>query len=69
MQSHKAADFINADGEHIECFQLLNDDKVAVAIADARNGKIERFDYSRDFKGSVEANKWLINLMKTYTIK
>ena len=48
VRTHKAAEFTNAIGESIISFQLLNDDGKAIAIADFRNSKVERFDSTRD---------------------
>ncbi len=56
-----AASFYNASGELIECYQLVTSGK-AIAIADYRAGKLERFDASapRNFV----AERWLADLRR-----
>ena len=45
--------FWDKDGLLFESFQLLNSDKKAVAIADFRDGKLEKFDFTESCKDSA----------------
>jgi hypothetical protein len=63
--NHRAADFINAAGEHILSLQLLNQNNQAIAIADLRNGKIERFDSARACL-EYARGEWLRMVLKLY---
>ncbi len=54
-----AANFTNASGELIQCYQLVKNGK-AIAVADYRAGKLERFDASLPRR--FEAERWLANL-------
>jgi hypothetical protein len=56
-ETHKAAEFTNAAGESIISFQLLGESGKAIAIADFRNGKVERFDCTR--VNLNDAKDWL----------
>lgn len=50
FKTHLAASFTNASGEMIACYQMLSEsDGYAYAIADFRDGKVERFDCSRNY--------------------
>ena len=63
--NHKAADFMNAGGEHIVSLQLLNVNRQAVAVADLRNGKVERFDCAIACRGYARG-PWLAMVLKLY---
>src|ERR1044072_8440523 len=63
--NHKAADFMNASGEHILSLQLLNENRHAIAIADFRSGKLERFDCASAVIN--QAKDWLSQTRKLYT--
>jgi len=56
--NHIAADFMSWAGEHIVCLQLLNENRQAIAIADFRDGRLERFDFAKSVE--EEAKKWLV---------
>jgi hypothetical protein len=62
--NHKAADFMNASGEHIVSLQLLNQNNHAIAIADFRSGKLERFDCAPAVIN--QAKQWLANNCAPY---
>lgn len=60
VHTHKAAEFTNAAGETIISFQLLGENGKAIAIADFRSGKVERFDST---SANLEQSKdWLQDL-------
>lgn len=64
MHTHLGAHFVNSRNETIKCYQLFDkkNDSVAMAIADFRDGKIERFEYSKYHE--FQAKDWLAELIK-----
>ncbi len=59
MKTHSllAALFINSNNDTIESWQLLDEENIAVAIADFRNGVLDRFECSNRTSKYL-ANKW-----------
>ena len=62
LTNHLAASFTNTSGEYLVSLQLLNANGHAVAIADFRNGRIERFDATHEHKAT--AGVWLAMQIK-----
>lgn len=66
LKSHLGLRFENAAGELIECWQLLDDTNHAVAVADFRDGTLERFDSAAGCLN--RAKKWVAELRKANAV-
>jgi len=62
LTNHLAASFTNTTGDRIVSLQLLNANRRAVANIDFRNGKVERFDSTREHVAI--ARTWLAMQLK-----
>lgn len=63
MKTIKGIEFTNSQGEIIESYSLIPEGyKYAVAVADFRNGQLERYDVANGYLNL--ANEWLSNLKK-----
>lgn len=64
LTQNKAADFMNAQGEHILSLQLITEDRKAVAVLDLRSGEIDRFDAASSVM--VLAKEWRTHALRIY---
>lgn len=65
MKTIKGISYINSQGEKIEsyCLLMAEHSRYAIAMADFKNGQLERFDSSKNYQNI--ANEWLSNLKKS----